>query len=92
MIPKALKKRGMYEHMVAGSILDKCRAWIAQSMGRQSPALHVVTYADGWISVEADNPIALTEFSQRQKEMMDSLRKDTPEAKLLGVCCVRAKS
>ncbi len=82
----------MYEHMVAGSILDKCRAWIADSMGRQSPALHAVTYVDGWLSIEADNPIALSEFSQRQEEMLDFLRKQLPDASLLGARVVRGRS
>ncbi len=92
ILPKVLRKRGLHGEMTASLIVMLCQRWIEVSMPTMAPALRVLRFADGWVTVEADNSIALSECSQRRQEMIDWLLTQLPDAKLEGARVVRSKA
>lgn len=91
ILPKVLNKRGLQTQVLASLVTLKCREWIAANMGKVASMLTVTSHSDGWLEIDAANAIALSECTQRQAEMLESLRAQLPEARILGVRIVRAR-
>ncbi len=90
ILPKVLRKRGLFGEMTAGMILLKAQQWLDESFALKG-VLKAARYDDGTITIDAMNAIALSECSQRQEELIDFLRKELPEARILGIRVLRSR-
>lgn len=79
LLPKVLKKRGMYDVMMATHLLRETEQWIAVAAPDFLDAIHVKTFANGIITIEADNAIAMMALNPLRSTCIAHLQKILPE-------------
>lgn len=90
LLPTALKKRGLHQVAVASSVVLAAQRWIDSELAATASALHARTVRDAVLSIDADNPIALSEMNRRVPMLLQRLQQQFPDTALRSVHCRRS--
>ncbi len=61
LLPSALRRRGLFAQVSASVIVMKAADWLKERIPSHATTLHVLSFADGILSIGADHSIAAQE-------------------------------
>lgn len=80
ILPKVLRKRGMYVHATASLVTHKAKLWLSAALPAFEAVITVTTLKEGTLTVRCTHSIAVQEVSQLSQGLRDYLEKDCPGA------------
>lgn len=80
ILPRVLKKRGMYEHVTASLLCSHAQKWIDSSLPEYAGRLTAQALKNGQLTVSAKDSAALLGLRKRSTELVDALSASIPDS------------
>lgn len=76
LLPKILRKRGLFDEATASLVVHRAQTWLKQAFPDLAGAYAPKTLEDGVLTIAASHPIAQQEGALRAAELLAYLQED----------------
>jgi hypothetical protein len=92
ILPKVLRKRGLYGHAAAAQVTFKAQQWITAALPGVASYLEVTHLKDGVLTIAAQNSIASQECLQMLPSLREYLARECKGAVIRDIRLERAEA
>jgi hypothetical protein len=89
VLPKVLKKRGLYHQASASHITHAGQRWLEESLGNLGSFVSIKSYSQGTLTIACAHSVAAQECQALLPAFREYLSREFPDHRLLEVRLVR---